>query len=60
MVTDGTGHCGDHFVVYKNIKPLYCILKSNIVLKTNYTSQHKQTFIEKETRGRGLGREGIR
>lgn len=31
-------YCDDHFIIYKNIKSLHCIPKSNITLQVNYIS----------------------
>ena len=43
MVTDGnqTQHDG-HFEMYRNIKSLYCVPGTNIVLQVNYTPKTKQ------------------
>ena len=37
-MTDGNWHHGDHIVMYKDIKSLFCILKTNIILHANYNS----------------------
>ena len=37
-------NCGDHFTVFTNIKPLYCTLKTNIMLYMNYISIKKKNL----------------
>ena len=37
MVTDvNWTYCGDHFIMYKNIKSLYCTPETNIILYVKY------------------------
>ena len=36
---------GDHFTIYTNIKSLYCIPGTNIMLYGNYTSIKKEMTI---------------
>ena len=31
-------YCDDHFIMYKNIKSLYCIPETNIIVYVNYNS----------------------
>ena len=35
-------YCGDHFTIYINIKSLYCIPETNIILYVNYISIKKE------------------
>ena len=37
-----TRHCGDHFVMYRNIESLCSITGTNMVLQVNLTSKKKQ------------------
>ena len=40
-------NCGDHFVMYRNIKSLCCVPGTTIVLQVNYTSKtNKQANIQ--------------
>ena len=49
MVKDGNQtYCGDHFAMYRNIKPLCCVPGTNIVLQVYYTPKTKQTNSQKK------------
>ena len=63
MVTDSNyAYYGDHFVMQRNIKSLYCAPGTKIVLQVNYTSKqtNKQTYRKDIiTRGGGQGKEEL-
>ena len=49
MVTNGNQtQCGDHFVMYRNIKSLCCAPGADVVLQVNYTSKTKETNSERK------------
>lgn len=46
-----TTHCGDHFVMYKNIESLGCTPETNGIVYVNYTSMTKKYWYMQQSGG---------